>query len=197
MLWVLTAVLIAVACDSQRDYWFLLLNWTLVFPLSVVADRYAFVLRYDAGFFSLAWRVPAMAPFAFGWFFTLPSVLIRSMQGIGQLALHERLLILSTILVARGFFTERLGVKQRLWSYHWSPPGCRWRGVPVIIPFIDATACVLLFLLHGHTVRMTAEMGWMRAFVVSYLIYAGAFAAFASTSWLLIRRLLGVQPTSM
>jgi hypothetical protein len=197
MLWGLTAVLIATVYGNQRDYWFLLLSWTLMFPLSAIADEYALVLRYDTGFLNLVWRVPAMVPFAFGWFFTLPLVLIWSTQVIAHFALHEQVLILFAALVAWSFFTEWLGVKQNLWIYHWSPPGRRWKGVPAIIPFIDATTYVLVFVLHGYAVKMTADMGWMAAFAISYLIYAGAFAAFASISWLAIRRVLSVRSTLM
>jgi hypothetical protein len=191
--WVMTAVLIATVGDSQRDYWFLFLSWTLMFPLCVVADEHAFVVRYDSGFLNLAPGIPAMVPFAFGWFFTLPAVLVGSLQGIAQVAMHERFLILFAILVARSFFTEWLGVKQSLWSYPWSPPSPRWKGVPVLIPFVDAIACVLLVALHGYTARVTHNMGWNEAFATSYLVYAGAFAAFALSTGLVIRRALGVR----
>jgi len=197
MLWGVTAVLIATVYDNQRDYWLLLLSWTFMFPLSAIADEYALVLRYDTGFLNLVWRVPAMVPFAFGWFFTLPLVLIWSTQVIAQFALREQILILFSILVAWSFCTEWLGVKQNLWTYRWSPPGRRWKGVPVIVPFIDAITYVLVFVLHDYAVRWTADMGWMGAFAISYLIYAGAFAAFASISWLVIRRILGVRPALM
>lgn len=197
VLWTATAVLIATVFDNQRDYWFLLLSWTLMFPLSAIADEYALVLRYDTGFLNLVWRVPAMVPFAFGWFFTLPLILIWSTGVIVQFALGEQVLILFTCLVAWSFCTEWLGVKQNLWTYRWSPPGRRWKGVPVIVPFIDAVTYVLVFVLHDHAVRMTADMGWPGAFAVSYLIYAGAFAAFATTSGLVIRQGLGVRPTRM
>jgi hypothetical protein len=195
ILWVTTAVLIATAYDNRRDYWFLLLSWTLMFPLSAIADEYALVLRYDAGFLNLVGRVPVMVPFAFGWFFTLPLVLIWNSQVLAQFALHEQSLMLFAILVVWSFCTEWLGVKQNLWTYHWSPPGRRWKGVPVIIPFIDAITYVLVFVLHEYAVRMTHDKGWMGAFAISYVIYAGAFAGFASISWLVIRRVLGVRPT--
>uniref|UniRef100_B0T7D8 Uncharacterized protein n=1 Tax=Caulobacter sp. (strain K31) TaxID=366602 RepID=B0T7D8_CAUSK len=197
MLWAVTAVLIATVYDNQRDYWFLLLSWTFMFPFSAIADEYALVLRYDTGFLNLVWRVPAMVPFAFGWFFTLPLVLIWNTQVIEQFAPHAQILILFTVLVAWSFCTEWLGVKQNLWTYHWSPPGRRWKGVPVVIPFIDAITYVLIFVLHEEATRMTANMSWIGAFAISYLIYAGAFAVFASISWLVIRRFLGVRPTLM
>ena len=38
-LWALTAVLIATVFANQRDYWFLLLSWTFVFPFGRVKSE--------------------------------------------------------------------------------------------------------------------------------------------------------------
>ncbi|GLY94075.1 hypothetical protein [Actinoplanes sp. NBRC 103695] len=94
-------------------------------------------------------------------------------------------------------FVEWLGVVQNLWTYHWSG-GRRSRRrnlgkVPLIVPFIDAITYVLAFLLHGVAVSATKSMPWPAALAISYLIYAGAFAAYASFNWLLIRQVLGVR----
>lgn len=203
-LWTVTAVLIATVYDHQRDYWFLLLSWTLVFPFTAIADEYVLLLRYSPGFFPLPWRmprvpaIPAMVTIAFGWFFTLPLILVWRTGVINQFPLWEQALIVFAALVVWSFFVEWLGGVQNLWTYHWS--GGRWsrwhnRGkVPVIVPVIDAVTYLLAFLLHGVAVRATESMAWPGALATSYLIYAGAFVAYASLNWLLIRRVLGVQP---
>src|SRR5437588_11074894 len=71
-LWTLTAVLIATVFANQRDYWFLLLSWTFVFPFSALADEYALLLCYDPGFRMLFWRCSVLSPFAFSCCFHLP-----------------------------------------------------------------------------------------------------------------------------
>lgn len=195
ILWIVTAVLISTVYHNQSDYWFLLLSWTFMFPISGIADEYGLVLRYDPGFLRLVWRIPIMIPFAFGWFFTLPLILIWNSSAIQGFALYEQAIFLFVALLVWSFFIEWLGVVQNLWIYHWSPKGWRWRGVPVVIPFIDAITYVLVFVLHEVAVPITMNMKWVASFAVSYLIYAAGFAALAFLNWLVIRRGFRVKPT--
>ncbi|MFL5587842.1 MAG: hypothetical protein ACJ8DI_09325 [Ktedonobacteraceae bacterium] len=193
-LWALTAVLIATVFANQHDYWFLLLSWTFVFPFSAFADEYALLLRYDPGFRMLFWRTPVMIPFAFGWFFTLPLILVWQTGVLSQLSLGGQAAIMFAVSVVWSVFVEYTGTRQKLWVYHWTH-GWKLGEMPWAIPVIDAVVYVLAFLLHGVVVQLTSGMGWVSALVISYLIYAGMFVAFAFFNWVMITRVFGVRPT--
>ena len=193
-LWTLTAVLIATVFANQRDYWFLLLSWTFVFPFSALADEYALLLRYDPDFRMLYWRCPVMIPFAFGWFFTLPLILIWQSGVLSQLSLGVQAAIVFAVLFVWSVFVEYAGTRQKLWIYRWTH-GWKLGEMPWAIPVIDAVVYVLAFLLHGVAVRLTSGMGWASALAISYLIYAGMFVVVASFNWVMITHVFGVRPT--
>ena len=186
-LWVLTAVLIATVFANQRDYWFLLLSWTFVFPFSALADKYALLLRYDP-------RFRLMIPFAFGWFFALPLILIWQSEVLSQLGLGVQAAIVFTVLFVWSILVEYLGTMQKLWSYRWSH-GWKLGAMPWAIPVIDALIYVLVFLLHGVSVQLTSGMGWASALATSYVIYAGMFVTIALFNWVMITQVFGVRPT--
>jgi len=192
MLWVVSVVLIATVFDNQRDYWFLLLSWTLVFPFSAVADEYALLLRYDPGFRMLFWRTPVMIPFAFGWFFAIPLILIWQTGVLSALDLGTQAAVVFVALLIWSAFVGYSGTRQQLWTYRWTH-GWKLGGMPLVIPVVDAVGYVFAFLLHGVAVSLTSDMGWVNAFVVSYLMYACSFAVFAIFNWLMITRLFGVR----
>lgn len=191
-LWLLTAALIATAFNNDRNYWILLLSWTAVFPFSTVADEYALLIRYNPGFRMLFWRCPVMIPFAFGWFFTLPLILVWQSGIIAQLPLMAQAGIVFLFFIAWGFFVEVASASSNLYLYRW-PKQWKIGGMPWPVAVIDGVVHTLTFLLFPIIARFTANMSWPPAVGLGILTYVAMFVAFASFNWFVIKFLFRVK----
>lgn len=191
-LWLLTAVLIATVFRNDRGYWLLLFGWTAVFPFSSLADEYVLLIRYNPGFRMLFWRCPVMIPFAFGWFFTLPLILIWESGVIAALPLAVQAGVVFVVFVAWGFFVEVASASSNLYVYRWP---ARWKigGMPWPVAIIDGIVHTLTYLLFPVVASLTAGKGWPAALVIAFLVYDGMFVAFASFNGFVIRWVFGVR----
>ena len=195
-LWFFTAILIATVFKNNRGYWILLLSWTAVFPLSAWADEYVLFIRYNPGFHMLFWRCPVMIPFAFGWFFTLPLILIWESGVIAWLSLPVQVAIVFVVFVGWGFMVEVASASSNLYVYRWPE---RWKigGMPWPVAIIDGIVHTLTYLLFGIVVQLTTSMEWLPATGIGVLVYDGMFIAFALLNGLLIKRVLHVTALPM
>jgi hypothetical protein len=194
-LYLLTAGLIVLVFGNDRNDWFLLLSWTLIFPFSALADKHALMLDYHPAFPMLIDETPRMIPFAFGAFFTLPLLpvwhlgLVESFDPLLQAA------ILLTVATAFSALVELSSSSTGIYRYHWPK---RWllAGTPWIVPIIDGLMYTLTYFGHGYLVSVTQELALLPAFALSYGVYAALFCALALINAGVIRGLLQLDPVS-
>lgn len=193
VLWSLTAALIAFVFGNDRNDWFLLISWTLVFPFSAPADEHALLLRYHPQFPMLTGRTPWMIPFAFGAFFTLPFLPVWHLGLLDGFSPRIQAAIVLIVGTAWSAFVELSSSSTDIYRYYWP---ARWMimGTPWPIPLIDGVVYLLTYLGHGILVPLTRGWSLLPALVMSYLVYAGLFVAFAIFNGLVIRGLLRLPP---
>ena len=195
-LYLMTAGLILFVFGNDRNDWFLLLSWTLIFPFSAIADKHALMLDYHPAFPMLVDETPWMIPFAFGAFFTLP---LLPVWHLGLLDGFDPLLQAAIVLVAATAFSALVELSSSstgIYRYHWPK---RWliAGTPWIVPVIDGFMYVLTYCGHGYLVGVTQGLALLPAFALSYGVYAALFCVLALVNAAVIRGLLRLDPVDV
>jgi len=192
-LYVLTAGLIIFVFGNDRNDWFLLVSWTLVFPFSAIADKHALMLDYHPAFPMLVDETPWMIPFAFGAFFTLPLLPVWHFGLLAEFGLWLQAAIMLAVGTVFSAVVELSSSSTGMYRYHWPK---RWliAGTPWIVPIIDGLMYTLTYLGHGYLVGVTQGLALLPAFALSYGVYAALFCALALVNTVIIRGLLRLNP---
>lgn len=192
-LYLLTAGLIVFVFGNDRNDWFLLLSWTLVFPFSAIADKHALMLDYHPAFPMLIDKTPWMIPFAFGAFFTLPLLPVWHLGLLDGFEPFLQAAIVFGVGTAFAALIELSSSSTGIYRYHWPK---RWliAGTPWIVPVIDGLMYALTYLGHDYLVGITLELALLPALALSYGVYAALFCALALVNAVVIRGLLRLDP---
>lgn len=192
-LYLLTAGLIFFVFGNDRNDWFLLLSWTLVFPFSAIADKHALMLDYHPEFPMLVDETPWMIPFAFGAFFTLPLLPVWHLGLLDRFDLVSQAAIVLAVGTVFSAVVELSSSATGMYRYHWPR---RWlvAGTPWIVPLIDGLMYTLTYLGHGYLVGVTQDLAALPALALSYGVYAALFCALALFNAGVIRGLLRLNP---
>ncbi len=195
VMWVVTALLIFVRYKNQRDYWYLLIGWSLVFPLDYISDKYALFLRYNEGFTMLFDRYPLFLLPAFGWFFSIPIILCLRLQNkIDALPLWRRVGLLFVAFLALGFIVEIPSASYSYYTYYWPSMWMINGVVPWSIPATDSVYLVMLYFAHKVALKYSANKRWIPGFLIHLGAYNAIFVLGITMSWLFVWT-LGIKPT--
>ncbi|SNQ60633.1 conserved membrane hypothetical protein [Candidatus Methanoperedens nitroreducens] len=195
VMWAVTALLIFVRYKNQRDYWYLLIGWSLVFPLDYISDKYSLFLRYNEGFTMLFDRYPLFLLPAFGWFFALPTILcLRFKNKIDALHLWRRVGILFVVFLALGFVAEIASTSSGYYAYYWPSTWMINGVVPLSIPITDSIYLVMLYFGHKVAIEYSVNKKWISGFLIHIGTYYVVFALGILITWLFVWA-LGIKPT--
>jgi hypothetical protein len=154
-------------------------------------------LLYDWSFTMMFGRFPLMMPFAWGWFFAIPLVLMfRNKEKIDRLPLWVQIVGIYVIFFLWDFLVEFISTDFALWNYYW-PDAHLIGGVPWFIPAMVGTAVLMFYYGHIWLLKHSSDKSWGKGFLIHLGGYYAIGTIRAVVGWFITVKIMGLVPTGM
>ena len=183
---------------DKREYWYALIGCTLLFPFEFYGDKTWLQLDYSDHFVMLWQNFPAMMPFAWGFFFGLPLIIMMNLsKKIDSKPLWLQLLIIIPIFLIWDFVSEYAATSTGggSWRYWW-PKEQMINGVfPWPIAGQVAAFNICLYYANKWALKQSVNVkSWWKGFFIHLTAYYFTFAFLCMLWWYFNCIILGVQP---
>jgi hypothetical protein len=195
--WALIGILLFTIGKGRRDHWYFFLGMTACFPFEWLADNFWMFLQYDWSFTMMFGRFPLMMPFAWGWFFAIPVILMfRNKDKIDRLPLWVQIVGIYVFFFLWDFVVEYGSTGFALWTYYW-PESYLIGGVPWVIPAAVGTAFLMYYYGHNYLLKYSTGKHWAEGFA----IHLGGYWAISTFrlvfGYIITVKLMGIIPAGM